>query len=86
MYSVSMTVAGYRSQEKSYAHLDDAFRFAHALWRERGKMLTTFGLPLHADRQISFEIVADDGSEWQHDEILNEIQARPELREPQKIY
>jgi hypothetical protein len=66
-----------------YNDRDDAFRKVNALWDMRDAMLRKLGL----DRgHIEFEIVGDDGAHWFHDQILREINAKPHLREPPRVW
>lgn len=62
-----------------YYQRDDAFRTINALWTKRW-------FPVRqAHHKIEFEILGEHTETWQHVEIMREIGARPELREPERI-
>jgi hypothetical protein len=68
-----------------YYDKDDVFRKANEMWAQRHCMFPSLGLS-STEGMIEFEIVCDDGSVWAHEKILEEIQRRPELRRPLRVY
>jgi hypothetical protein len=72
-----MTISGYFDR-------DDALRKANELWKMRDEICRVLGLATGG--RVRFEIVDDTDVNWDHQQILAEIQTRPELLEPPKVY
>jgi hypothetical protein len=68
-----------------YHDRDDAYRRVNALWSKRREMFVTLGIPENLGR-LEFKISANDGHLWRHDEIMEELAGRPELRGPERIW
>lgn len=87
MFALRISINGIEQtiMGSSYHARDDAFRRVNALWNHRHEMFSMLG-NRSTQNWIDFQIIADDGSTWSHQKIMQEIALRPELREPEKIW
>ena len=83
MFTLQHAVNGISQLEQPYHDRDDACRKANELLGQRKAMASRLGVP-PSQCSIEFKILGDDGTQLNHDEIINEIRRRPELRQPPK--
>jgi hypothetical protein len=83
MFTLQHAINGVLQLDAPYPDRDDAFRKANELWGQRKETARMLRISPSQCR-VEFKILGEDGTAQDHHDVMQEIQHRPELRQPPK--